>query len=345
MSSAVRVGFAGAGAVARRHMSLLGEMAGVEIVAVCDPDETRSRAAAPAGARSYADVESLLHDAAVDALFVCTPPGSHAGPTIAALERGVHCYVEKPLARTLEDGSAIVEAWRASGVVCAVGYQWRALDFLDEIGERLAGRGVGLLVSRNVSAAEHGRIDQLAAARAGDQPWFVDRARSGGILFELGSHDIDLQLALAGPVASVHAVAGDVALAQAGAPESDVEDVLLLTLRFESGTLGTIAVVWSGPDVPELFELDVFAESASYRIDLDPRFEVTGQVDGAQVALHSETHPLRRSVERFLDAVRRGDPALPFCTPEDAHQTLEVALACERSLAERSTGIEIRRTP
>ncbi len=331
MTAPLRVGFAGAGAVANRHMSLLAEIADVDVVAVCDPDEGR-RHAAGADARGYPDIEGLLDAEPIDALFVCTPPGSHAGPAIAALRRGVHVYLEKPLARTLEDGAAIVDAWTSSGAVCAVGYQWRALDFLDEVSAVLAGREVGLLVSRSVSAAEHGRIEQLTAAEPGRPPWFVDRETSGGILFELGSHDIDLQSALGGPVTSVHAVSGDVALAQAGAPESDVDDVLLLTLRFSSGALGTIVVVWSEQDLPELFELDVFAQSASYRLDLDPRFTASGHVDGDPVTLRAETDPLRRSVARFIEAVRRADPRLPFCTPTDAYQTLDIALACERSL-------------
>jgi predicted dehydrogenase len=328
MSEPLRIGFAGAGAVARRHMALLGEIGGAEVVAVRDEH----------------DDDRLLEREAIDALFVCTPPGAHAEPTVSALRRGVPVYLEKPLARTAEDGTRIVDAWRESCAVCAVGYQWRALDFLDAIRSRLEGRGVGVLVSRNVSAAEAGRVEQLKDA-AGRAPWFADREASGGILFELGSHDIDLQLALAGPAVSAQAVAGEAALAQAGAPPSDVEDVLVLTLRFASGALGTIAVVWTGADVPELFELDVFAESASLRIDLDPRFEVSGQVDGEVVSLSAETDPLRRSVTRFLDAVRAGDPDLPFCLPPDAHQTLEIALACERSLAEGSNPINIRRSP
>jgi predicted dehydrogenase len=328
MTRPVRIGFAGAGAVARRHMSLLEEVDDVEVVAV----------------RDYDSEDPLLEGVAIDALFVCTPPAAHAAPTVAALRRGVHVYVEKPLARTLEDGAQMVEAWRESGAVCAVGYQWRALDFLDQMAELLHGRRLGLLVSRNVSAAEAGRVQQLRDAAPGELPWFADRQQSGGILFELGSHDIDLQLALGGPVTSVQATGGGVALAQAGAPETEVEDVLVLTLRFASGALGTIAVVWTGPDVPELFELDVFAESASMRVDLDPRFELSGEVDGEAVSLSAAVDPLRRSVARFLAAVRRGDPRLPLCTPADAYQTLEVALACERSLGEGSTPIEIRRS-
>jgi predicted dehydrogenase len=146
-------------------------------------------------------------------------------------------------------------------------------------------------------------------------------------------------------VVTAQAVAGEAALAQAGAPASDVEDVLLLTLRFASGALGTIAVVWTGVDVPELFELDVFAESASLRMDLDPRFEVSGHLDGEPISMAAASHPLRRSVARFLDAVRAGDPSLPFCTPADANRTLEIALACERSLAEGSKPIDLRRSP
>src|SRR4029079_17743849 len=148
MTRPVSIGFARAGAVARRHMSLLEEVDDVEVVAV----------------RDYDSEDPLLEGVAIDALFVCPPPAAHAAPTVAALGRGVHVYVEKPLARTLEDGAQMVEAWRESGAVCAVGYQWRARDFLDQMAELLHGRRLGLLVSRNVSAAEAGRVQQLRDA-------------------------------------------------------------------------------------------------------------------------------------------------------------------------------------
>ena len=68
---------------------------------------------------------------ALDAVFVCTPPAAHVEPAGRCPgSGGSPVYLEKPLARTVDDGVAIVAAWAAAEAVCAVGYQWRSLDVL-----------------------------------------------------------------------------------------------------------------------------------------------------------------------------------------------------------------------
>ena len=111
-------------------------------------------------------------------------------PAVAALAAGLPVYLEKPLARSLADGRAIVSAWQKSGTVCAVGYQWRSLDVLAELQALLRVTAPGMLVSRSYGPTEHARRDLEGRAE-----WFADPRRSGGILFELASHDIDLQIA------------------------------------------------------------------------------------------------------------------------------------------------------
>ncbi len=227
----VRVGFAGAGAISEHHLAVLGGQPGVEIAAICDLDEARARGVAErVGARAFTDWEEMLAADVLDALFVCTPPAHHAAPAIAALARRLAVYLEKPLARSRADGEAIVEAWERSGAVCAIGYQWRSLDVLDELRAILGNAKPGLLVSRSFGPTEGARRDLERAAT-----WFADPAASGGLLFELASHDIDLQIALAGPVESVQARASSGLLALAGGRSSALDDAVSVLLSFTSG--------------------------------------------------------------------------------------------------------------
>ena len=139
----MRIGFVGAGAIAQRHLEVLASR-DVEVVAVCDTDQPRaSAAAAGPGARTYTDRGQMFDAESLDAVFVCTPPAGHVEPASEALERGVAVYLEKPLARAVSDGEAIVAAWEASAAVCAVGYQWRSLDVVDALRERWAVRRPG----------------------------------------------------------------------------------------------------------------------------------------------------------------------------------------------------------
>ena len=331
----MRVAVAGAGAIARTHLGHLATL-GHQVVAVCDPVAERAQALAEtAGADAYPDWRPMLDAARPDALFVCSPPPTHAPPARAALERGIPVYLEKPLARSLADGRDIVSAWEGSGCVCAVGYQWRSLDVVAAARDALAGSPPGLLVSRSFGGTEPARAD-LGAAAAGS--WFSDPSQSGGILFELGSHDIDVQRALAGEVEAVHATAGAGRLALAGREPAGLHDAVSLVLRFRGGGIGAIHVGWTTEGSPSVYALDVLAADVTLALDLADPPRVRGRARGQAVEVADRVDARLRTHERFFAAVERGDPAAVACTPRDALGTLAVALACESAVA---TGREV----
>jgi myo-inositol 2-dehydrogenase/D-chiro-inositol 1-dehydrogenase len=290
------------------------------VVAVADVDEERGRhVAARASARAFASWEALLEHEGLDAVLVCTPPALHRGPCLAALERGIAVYVEKPIARGGEDGRAIVAAARASGAVCAVGYQYRAIDFLDDLRAIATASPLGLLAARSIGPTQA-------------RPWFVDPASGGGQLLERASHHVDLQRALAGEVAWVQASGARVPLAGDARPAgTDIDDVVSLTLGFRSGALGTVLVAWTDRALPSVYDLELVAAAARVRVELDPGFRADGVASGEAVRLVASEPPIRRGLRRFLAAVRDGDPGAVACTAEDAAGTLDVALACERA--------------
>jgi predicted dehydrogenase len=332
----VRVGFVGAGAIARRHIDILAGEGGVDVVAVCDPIPERARsAAATCGAAAHADWQPMLAAERLDAVFVCSPPAGHAPPALEALGRGIAVYLEKPLARSLADGHAIVAAWEAGGV-CAVGYQWRSLDIVAAARAALGDPAPGLLVSRSLGGTEPARGD-LTDAAAGS--WFADVRQSGGILFELGSHDIDLQLALAGPVAEVQAAAASGRLALAGREPTPQHDAVSLILRFRGGGLGAVHVGWTAEGSASIYTLDVLAADATLELSLDPAPRLHGRAHGREIDVTDPVDARRRSVQRFLAAAAGADPVAVACTPGDALETLKVALACETAI---TTGQTVR---
>ena len=317
-------GIIGGGWVARRHVPAIDAAEGVELVAVCDADFSRAEAiAAPRRARAYRNWETMLERERLDVLWVCTPPLLHREPTVAALERGIHVYLEKPIARTIADGEAIAAAAATTQAICMVGYQWHASELLERVREATSDQTVGLLTGRN-----YGPV-------AG-RPWFIDRAQGGGQVLERGSHHIDLQRAIAGEIEAVEAISSPVKLARAGA-RGNIEDVLTLTFHFASGALGSVNMAWTADEQPELYSLDVIASDASVWLELGPQqFRMQGMAGGVDLDV-SYGDPFDRSVARFLDAARSGDRERVFCTPDDALNTLVVALACERALTDGET--------
>jgi myo-inositol 2-dehydrogenase / D-chiro-inositol 1-dehydrogenase len=324
MTPPFRVGLLGAGWIAADHVAAVAKHDDVELVAVCDLDRARAERLAPTGASLYERWEELLERERPDAVWVCLPPLAHRAPTVAALERGVHVYLEKPIARTPDDAAAIVDGAERSEAVCAVGYQWHATEVLDDLRDALAGQDIALLVGRSIGPT-------------GSRPWFLDRSQGGGNVLERGSHQIDLMRTIAGEVVGVQAAASRVLLGQAEGDRGDIEDAATLVLHLESGALATIVVGWTRRGQPGLYDVDVVATEATLHLTLDPQFSLGGVSKGQPVEARGTEHPFERTIARFLEAARAGDSPRVFCTPADAARTLAVAVACERALASGET--------
>jgi myo-inositol 2-dehydrogenase/D-chiro-inositol 1-dehydrogenase len=321
----VRVGLVGAGRIAANHLAELALRDDVVVVACCDVDRARAAALAPPGATVYERADELLDRERPDAVWVCTPPLAHHEPTVAALTRGVHVYLEKPIARRSADADAIVRAAKSSDAVCAIGYQWRALEVLHDLREALEGQELAVLVSRNFGAAER-------------RPWFLDRAQGGGNLLERASHQIDLVHALGVEVEHVQAAASSILLGQAEGEPGDIDDAAVLVLHLANGGVATLVAAWTRAGLPGIYTLDILAEEATLTLTLDPEFSLHGRSGGRTVDARESTHPFQRSIARFLDAVHERNPARVFCTPAEAARTLAVAEACEQAL---STGAPV----
>ena len=121
----LRVAVAGAGIIAGVHLANLATLEGVELCGLADLDVDRARALAPPGVPVHPRAEALL-DGAPDALVVCLPPAARADLIERAAAAGVHVFVEKPAALTLDAARRTLGAVEAAGIVAAVGHMWRS---------------------------------------------------------------------------------------------------------------------------------------------------------------------------------------------------------------------------
>src|SRR5829696_5348263 len=107
--SLVRVGLAGLGTFGRQHVNVLAGLEGVELAAICDP---RPESVAWVGERydvpgPYADFEEMIAGERLDAVYIVSPEPTHAGMELAAFERRLSVFVEKPLAMNYEEGQRV----------------------------------------------------------------------------------------------------------------------------------------------------------------------------------------------------------------------------------------------
>jgi predicted dehydrogenase len=125
----VKVGLIGCGGRGMQDAKLMRQVAGVDFVAVCDVYEPHAAAArqwAGPQCRPYRDFRKLLEQKEVDAVLIATPDHWHAIPTVLACQAGKDVYVEKPLAHTIHEGRAMVEAARRHNRVVQLGTQHRS---------------------------------------------------------------------------------------------------------------------------------------------------------------------------------------------------------------------------
>jgi predicted dehydrogenase len=180
----VTVSILGAGFMGGAHAAnyrALGDRVRVKTVCGRDPDRA-AKVAATLGARPSTDLDATIADAEIDAVDICLPTPLHRAVAVQGLEAGKHVFLEKPIALTLADADAIVDAAARSGRILMVGL---VLRFWPEYVE----------LQRRLAAGELGRLRAVATHRlsppADWADWFADRAQSGGTPVDLLVHDFD----------------------------------------------------------------------------------------------------------------------------------------------------------
>jgi predicted dehydrogenase len=315
-NSATRIGLIGAGFIAGQHADILAGWSDVAVVAVADPVEPRSRElAARYGAQPFASHVELLEDCEVDALFICVPPYARGAPELAAVDRGLPFFVEKPLAADLETAERTAEVVAGAGVATAAGYHWRYLETTRRAQEVLAGCRARLVLGYWFDTTP-------------PVAWWSQAALSGGQMVEQTTHLLDLARYLVGEVEEVY---GASAPAAAG-----VSPVSATILHFASGALGSFAATCvlnhkfgAGLQIlcdglaMELSEFDLRAESGYG----EPLIELCSNA--------AERNGIRRAAmalqdRAFLDAVQ-GKPNRVRVTYEEALRTHRLAIAVTRS--------------
>lgn len=180
----------------------------------------------------YSDADALIHDPNVNAIYVATPPDSHADYAIRAMRAGKPVYVEKPMALNAAECEAMNQVSRETGVPLFVAFYRRALPYFLKVKELIDNCVIGDI--RHVSVQLNWQPADRELGRAPQANWRVTPQISGGGLFhDLASHQFDLLEFLLGPIGSASGISRN----QAGLYEAD--DLVVATFAFASGVLGT----------------------------------------------------------------------------------------------------------
>ena len=186
-SEKIGVAIVGCGWIAAfAHLPNIRRSRRCRLVAMVDRSEERLAFLSTKFPRTYvtSKVEDVFHDRSVEAIIVAAPPQFHAEIAIAAFEAGKHVYLEKPIAPNLDDARRILRAWRKSGKIGMIGYNFRFGRVACAATERIRSGELGEIL------AVHGCFQWAAGKQVGG--WRSDPGNGGDALLDLASHHIDL---------------------------------------------------------------------------------------------------------------------------------------------------------
>ena len=313
----MRIGVLGAGFAGAMHARSALRIEGVQVVAIAAlPLEQAAELANECGAR-VASAEEICAADDVDLVVVATPTHLHARYTMAAAKSGKHVFCEKPLARTLADGEAMVRACDEAGVTLAVGHVVRHFKEYQHA-KRLLDDGT--LGRPAIATMTRGNF-AVGSARE----WYLDAAKSGGVVLDLMLHDLDTVRWWFGEPSRVYArrFTGSAGLEYA-----------LATIRYDDRPIVQVEASWAEhAGFRTGFELRgdrgmlVHDSRAASPIALQSPAGPAGPAMMATPTLH-ET-PYLVQLRDLIARIGRGDPALV-----DGHEglrTLALGLAVIRS--------------
>ena len=326
MPSLVNIGVIGLGRMGRLYARMLAtQVSGVRLYAVAEVGEqVRSQVISELGvAYVFADAYKLLALPGLDAVVIATPTSTHHDLVIAAAKAGKAMLCEKPLALTLEETQAMVEAVASARVPLQVGFMRRFDAAYQRAKTLIAGGQIGYPVT----------FKSLSRDPFCPPGNYMDPAKSGGLILDMAIHDFDLARWLVGSEVERVTAEGTVLVCNDLAAVGDIDNALV-NMRFVNGVLGNIEA----------------SRNAFYGYDI--RTEVLGSEGAVMIGVHQHTPVLllnragahhdvmpylmerfgdayRAQLQHFVDCLHKGQS--PSVSGAEALAACKIGIAATRS--------------
>jgi predicted dehydrogenase len=326
----VRVALIGAGSMGNAHSNAYREICNASVAAVVDVNIERARNIALIhGAHVYASVDEMLAEETVHMVDICTPTFTHKELVIQCADRGMHVMVEKPIAQTLEEAQAMLDAVHRNNVMFMVAQVlrfWPEYAYLKQAYDKgTFGRLVQAWFSRVCSAPVPDR-----------DGWPSDPERSRLASFELHIHDLDFIFYLLGKPSAVSSV------------EINLPDICASYLKTQYQYKDLPGVVieaeggwWQGP-IPFSASFRAVFEKAVLVYEREQltlyeagtsgpgKFDFVGGLPGSDVITLKSTNAFFNEIDYFIECVLTNTPPAVI-TPDQSYAVLEILNAELRS--------------
>ncbi len=251
-------GFIGCGEVTEKKSGpAFNEVLGSHIEAVMSRKKEHARAYAERHniKKWYTDAQELIDDPDVNAIYIATPPSSHATFAIMAMQAGKPVYVEKPLAASYNDCIRINRISEQTGVPCFVAYYRRELPYFKRVKELVESGAIGNVVSVQVRYSVPPRTEDT---QKDNLPWrVIPEIAGGGYFYDMASHQIDILQEIFGVITRAHGYPAN------RAHLYEAEDTVSACFFFESGIPGSGNWCFVGHESAKEDRIEIVGEKGS----------------------------------------------------------------------------------
>lgn len=335
-NAAMRIGILGGGNISETHARAALSVPGVEIAAFCGQSRDKvARLAREYGGAAYTEIDGFLAHRPMDFVAIGSPSGVHAEQGIAAVSRGLHVLVEKPIDVTTDRADALIAAANRAGVKLGVFFQDRLRPAVAEMKRLVVEGALGKPVIISGRVKWYRPPEYYSQSR-----WRGTLALDGGgALMNQAIHTVDLLLWLFGPVARVSGATAT------RIHSIEAEDTAAALLEFESGALGTIEATTSAyPGYDRRIEMTgaegtvILEHDRLARVDLRSGAAAanTGAADttaSASSPVVSDASAHARVIEDFVRAIRSN--TAPACDGREGRRSVELIQAIYKSAREK----------
>jgi predicted dehydrogenase len=297
--------------------------------------------AADFGGKVFETAEALIADSSIDAVSVCAANKYHAELTIAALNSGKHVLCEKPMAVTLLECEAMLEAAKKNGKHLLIDQNQRLNNTHKKAKEILDSGELGKVITFQSTFAHKGP-ESWSADKSANTWFFKKDAASFGSLADLGIHKIDLiRYLVGGRVKEVFSTLNVLHKKFPDGTPIEVDDNSIEVLSFENGPMGTITTSWTNYG-EENNSTTIYCEKGTMKLYLNPEYSLEIEYLSGTKA-HYEIDRMQQNddaeqassgaIDLFVDAILEDKETV--LDAEDIIDSMRVVFACLDSSEKR----------
>lgn len=249
-------GFIGCGEVTEKKSGpAFNEVPGSHVVAVMSRNAEKAESYAKRHniKKWYTDPLELINDPEINAIYIATPPSSHATFAIMAMKAGKPVYIEKPLAANYEDCARINRISELTGVPCFVAYYRRYLPYFQKVKQIIQSGAIGTPANVQIRFSVPPR--DLDYKSNGSLPWRLQPdIAGGGYFYDLAPHQLDLIQDIFGVITRAHGYCSNMAKLY------KAEDTISACFYFENGLPGSGSWCFVGHQSAKEDRIEVIGE-------------------------------------------------------------------------------------